>query len=247
MIWLTCFIFKVLMVNKTHRKLNATCFEHVTFQVLKVQIMSSKTIKKIRIRFLIFHMVQRKWNSLGRNSDAHRQTLKVHKTWLELDRIRIFIISLKSFTKPEQAPSLMLHLQGLFGRPGDYMYSYFVDPPLLLFGWQMLRLPRYHSEQWCLRHLQRTAQHRHLQRCYQGRESVRILFLLMPLMKCWTSRYRLDCPSVAHPLQQPLHSQIIANRPLQHMSVDHAVHRRAGYDHMSYYVIWQWRTDYIAD
>ena len=114
-------------------------FEHVTFQVLKVQIMSSKTIKKIRIRFLIFHMVQRKWNSLGRNSDAHRQTLKVHKTWLELDRIRIFIISLKSFTKPEQAPSLMLHLQGLFGRPGDYMYLYFVDPPLLLFGWQMLR------------------------------------------------------------------------------------------------------------
>ena len=60
------------------------------------------------------------------------------------------------------------------------------------------------------------------------------------------SGYRLDLPSVAHPLQQPLHSQIIANRPLQHMSVDHSVHRRAGYDHMSY-VIWQWQTDYIAD
>ena len=95
----------------------------------------------------------------------------------------------------------MLHLQGLFGRPGDYMYfSLSTVPPLLLFGWQMLQLARYHSEQWCLRHLQRTAQHRHLQRCYQGRESMRNLFLLLPLMKCWTSRCRLDRPSVAHPL-----------------------------------------------
>lgn len=192
------------MVNKTYRKFYLiTCKYHVfwTRDISSIESsnrVQAKPFKKIRIRFLIFHMVQTKWNSLGRNSDAHYQTLKVHKTWLELVYVSLHSNPSQNLNRPQAWCCIFrafLVDQGII-----CIFLCRRSPPLLLFGWQMLRLPRYHSEQWCLRHLQRTAQHRHLQRCYQGRESMRILFLLLPLMKCWTSRCRLDRPSVAHPL-----------------------------------------------
>lgn len=123
---------------------------------------------------------------------------KVHKTWLEFQYVSFHWNPSQNLNRPQAWCCIF---RAFLVDQGIICIFLLSTPSLLLFGWQMLRLARYHSEQWCLRHLQRTAQHRHLQRCYQGRESMRILFLLLPLMKCWTFwvqvRSSISCTSTS--------------------------------------------------